>query len=416
MSQDEDLKKGTQGNSPKFTADAIDDLPTPDPESSHVSPVHGIDMTGRVQEISRSDTPKKASARRSKEVLAKKKGAPQRGTTTPVLPGAFASSTSSQGTASRASRNEAEARRGTPGAQESTEHRSRELRKAQRNTNATQDNASSEGNKVGAHLSSSITTLAREERKAQRYGSSFDSMSTDSMNLRPPTSRQALEGATPNPVASINTSPNQEAMTRTAPNHATPGTGVGKNSFLELEAQAVDESYEEEVERLRKENNAIKAGQQQHQGDVELVMAEDTIDAPNYTRQIVFCAVCIMLVIAGSVTGSVIYQNSIDETCTDLPAKEILLSDVSNLHEEAFAWISNNDTWVPSTNCGAASNFFLERYALAVLYFDTKGQYWYTNEGWLEPVSVCEWQQIVCNDAQYVSEVDSGTALIRKEL
>ncbi|CAJ1936559.1 unnamed protein product [Cylindrotheca closterium] len=314
---------------------------------------------------------------------------------------------------------------------------SREERKTQRNTNASRAGGSTAGgNELGAQSVSSGTTaaLSREKRKTQRNTTATRGISTAgsededapgahrvSSGIAPTRQEPRTIGhsrhtnstqdntATSSEVMSTDSGssfwspPSREAVETAPLDHESDGNVAGRSSVPELEAEAVDDT---EVERLRQENQAIKAKQRQ-QGDIALVVAEDATE-PNYTRQIILCAVCLMIVIAGSVTGSVIYENSLDPTCTDLPAKEILLSDVSKLHEEAFAWISKNDTWLPSIDCADASDFFLERYALAVLYFDTQGQNWFTNnEGWLEARSVCQWQQIVCDNAQHVIEIDS---------
>ena len=51
---------------------------------------------------------------------------------------------------------------------------------------------------------------------------------------------------------------------------------------------------------------------------------------------------------------------------------------------------------------------WINRYALAVLYYATNGPEWIFNEGFLGELSVCDWFGIACNEFGSVMRVSLG--------
>ena len=74
------------------------------------------------------------------------------------------------------------------------------------------------------------------------------------------------------------------------------------------------------------------------------------------------------------------------------------------LHSDALNWLTDVDTWLPSegtkTTMVTGPNgedqslwevLWVERYALVVLFYDTNGNGWTINTGWLSDQSICDW-------------------------
>ena len=77
----------------------------------------------------------------------------------------------------------------------------------------------------------------------------------------------------------------------------------------------------------------------------------------------------------------------------EYPSIDFNTTDCSN---EAFAfwWLVGDDLGDTSNTRGM--DMKLERFALASLYFASRGQEWYQNQSWLSDVSACEWTGITC--------------------
>ena len=74
------------------------------------------------------------------------------------------------------------------------------------------------------------------------------------------------------------------------------------------------------------------------------------------------------------------------------------------LHSDALTWLTDEDAWSPPEDSkttvvtgpnGEAQSLWdallVERYALAVFYYETNGDGWSTNNRWLSDQSVCDW-------------------------
>ena len=72
----------------------------------------------------------------------------------------------------------------------------------------------------------------------------------------------------------------------------------------------------------------------------------------------------------------------------------------STPQNDAYVWILNEDTYDIQS---LTSNQIVERYALAVFYFSTKGKEWRNQSSFLEPISVCEWN----GNQTHTSNVDT---------
>ena len=86
------------------------------------------------------------------------------------------------------------------------------------------------------------------------------------------------------------------------------------------------------------------------------------------------------------------------------------LSHYTPLHEKAFHWLVDVDTWLPPVNAKDPSYLWRQRYALAVFFYDTGGEFhWKNKDGWLSSTSVCDgWNQVFCDksdDGQDVTDL-----------
>ena len=83
--------------------------------------------------------------------------------------------------------------------------------------------------------------------------------------------------------------------------------------------------------------------------------------------------------------------------------------DFDTIHQQAYDWLADTDSWFPyswqkSTFVtgpdGEAQSLWdallVDRYALAELYYETNGDGWTTNTGWLSNQSVCYWYGTSC--------------------
>ena len=95
------------------------------------------------------------------------------------------------------------------------------------------------------------------------------------------------------------------------------------------------------------------------------------------------------------------------------------------LHSDALTWLMDEDTWFPSddskTTVVTGPNgedqslwdaLWVERYAMAVLYYETNGGRWTNNDGWLSEKSICEWynreSSFVCNANGQITRLRLG--------
>ena len=86
----------------------------------------------------------------------------------------------------------------------------------------------------------------------------------------------------------------------------------------------------------------------------------------------------------------------------------VLLADYSPLNQDAIEWM-RNDTWSPPYWVSDRLAFYLQRYVLATLWFETDGLNWFNEGNWMSPLSVCDWHRILCNATEHVVFVDLGT-------
>ncbi|KAL3926807.1 MAG: hypothetical protein SGBAC_013329 [Bacillariaceae sp.] len=94
---------------------------------------------------------------------------------------------------------------------------------------------------------------------------------------------------------------------------------------------------------------------------------------------------------------------------------EVLLADYAPLNERAVAWL-RNDTWVPPLWVTDRKSYYLQRYVLATLFFETDGDNWFNEGNWMGPLSVCNWHRILCDEMGYVVFVDLGKFDVRHRL
>ena len=85
----------------------------------------------------------------------------------------------------------------------------------------------------------------------------------------------------------------------------------------------------------------------------------------------------------------------------------VLNQNFGELEGEAASWILTTDSW--TLPAAAPPEMYIERYILAMLYFNTDTLGWLNEAGWLSSsLSVCEWAGIVCNRDMRVQEIDLG--------
>jgi hypothetical protein len=76
------------------------------------------------------------------------------------------------------------------------------------------------------------------------------------------------------------------------------------------------------------------------------------------------------------------------------------------VHEQAYFWLLNTDEWSPTLpfNNDLEESMWVDRYALAVLYFTMGGQNW--SESWMAPVHACQWMRTAssaCDEDDQIS-------------
>jgi hypothetical protein len=87
------------------------------------------------------------------------------------------------------------------------------------------------------------------------------------------------------------------------------------------------------------------------------------------------------------------------------------LADESSPQYAACEWMASEDMMSPLNNgllSSGISELILQRYALAVFYYSTTGESWFSSEGWLDgQKEECLWQFIECVNEDVVS-IDTG--------
>lgn len=90
---------------------------------------------------------------------------------------------------------------------------------------------------------------------------------------------------------------------------------------------------------------------------------------------------------------------------------EKALSGFESLNEGALQWIIE-DTWDPMKDEDDKDydNYWIDRYSLVTLYFETVGRDWKNNKNWLTPTSVCDgWYGITCDESNaHVTGISLG--------
>ncbi|KAL3928491.1 MAG: hypothetical protein SGBAC_012629, partial [Bacillariaceae sp.] len=70
---------------------------------------------------------------------------------------------------------------------------------------------------------------------------------------------------------------------------------------------------------------------------------------------------------------------------------EGILSDEAPFNQQAMDWLVETDSWKPDEGDPDSDYLWLERYALASLYYSTDGDNWTVNTNWLSSNPVCNW-------------------------
>lgn len=68
-----------------------------------------------------------------------------------------------------------------------------------------------------------------------------------------------------------------------------------------------------------------------------------------------------------------------------------IFDDTSTTQHKAFSWLVYDDSYQSGQIWRLPNKELVERYALAVVYFESLGRTWNRPLNFLEPVSVCEW-------------------------
>mmetsp|Transcript_31191 Transcript_31191/g.75013 ORF Transcript_31191/g.75013 Transcript_31191/m.75013 type:complete len:402 (-) Transcript_31191:1464-2669(-) len=83
----------------------------------------------------------------------------------------------------------------------------------------------------------------------------------------------------------------------------------------------------------------------------------------------------------------------------------VLNQNFGELEGEAASWILTTDTW--TLPAAAPPEMYVERYILAMLYFNTEDRReWLNRSGWLSSFSVCLWDGIICSQDLRVQEIN----------
>ena len=102
--------------------------------------------------------------------------------------------------------------------------------------------------------------------------------------------------------------------------------------------------------------------------------------------------------------------------------EDLLLESFDTLNTDALTWLTEIDSWLPSEESKTTvvtgpngedqslwKSLWVERYALAVLYYETNGGGWTNDEGWLSNQSVCNWwnrKPTACNAMGQIIRLD----------
>jgi Leucine-rich repeat (LRR) protein len=82
------------------------------------------------------------------------------------------------------------------------------------------------------------------------------------------------------------------------------------------------------------------------------------------------------------------------------------LRNIDSTNVEAFDWLVNDDFWVPSDWAPpSGEGFWIDRYVLASLYFETGERRWTVRNGWVASTSHCNWYGVSCDSSGRVTAV-----------
>jgi len=82
------------------------------------------------------------------------------------------------------------------------------------------------------------------------------------------------------------------------------------------------------------------------------------------------------------------------------------LRNVALTNVDAYDWLFNADYWVPSGwNPSDGGDFWMDRYVLMTLYFNTDGGEWAIRNGWGASTDHCTWYGIACDSSRRVHTI-----------
>lgn len=131
------------------------------------------------------------------------------------------------------------------------------------------------------------------------------------------------------------------------------------------------------------------------------------------------CAIAVPLVLTGDDggnSGSPFSQEEVGARTEQLQSiltrlsNETQLEDVSSPQYAALTWMASQDVLTPlgDSMTPREEEILLQRYSLAVLFYSTAGEDWFSAEGWLNGESKeCAWQHVECINGDVVS-IDMG--------
>jgi len=85
-----------------------------------------------------------------------------------------------------------------------------------------------------------------------------------------------------------------------------------------------------------------------------------------------------------------------------LVSGDAVIAEATSAQAKALEFISAEDT------CPEASNF-LQRYAIAVIYYSLGGIFWINNKNYMSPGHECDWYGIACNEKKVITGLDLST-------
>ena len=196
--------------------------------------------------------------------------------------------------------------------------------------------------------------------------------------------------------------------------------------LFQVEAQLIPENpnNDEIIQRVKEEVHEQLENERRLVATAEVVTpSQEAIKTVNLPRRCVFGTAAVVIVAIAISVGIVLSQSSSSDPPTPLPRETVIVNALGSqlnyswkaqdtVQQKAFDWLARIDTLQVQN---LTSRQIMERYVLAVLYFNVQPQeYGYDPLSFfLKPVSVCQWHSedesgVTCLNDSFVSGIHLG--------